>query len=560
MSRVVGFRLSAVGLLIGAPLAAQRIPPLPDSSGWGVHVLALARAPDSSIWVGTYGQGIFVLRPGASAWERIRSSDDTTAHAISWDFVHAFAFGSKGEIWYGTVGNGWGLTTDGGKTWRNWELRDLGPEWQYVTPNGIVARGDTVYVGTADGIKVTGDDGTTWAVITDSAGATTARDSVVGRIANQYILAMARGQDGSLWVSNLREFANTTDGGRSWQANPRPPCRPPQHLCPIRAIIAGPRMLLVATGQDVVGRGEDPQSWQPLGGISMDDSIALRTILAPLEHRAFAPGSRDLAQGRVEHFRHTWFRRPISLDDQPLIDQTYRFGSTMGGNFQPHQGVEFNNPNGTPVHAIGDGEVVWAGPAERGALTVAIHHSRRLMADGQQRFLFSVYYHNSRLLVSVGQRVKAGHVIAQVGNTGRATNDHLHLEVHAAPTDSVRYIVDPEVRYPPFNTNPELWIDPLPGTGLMAGQVWDTNGHPVQQARIYGLVKPQPQETPFSFIETYGPRNHADPIYHEHFAISDVPPGEYVLGVEIEGKRVYRRVRVERRKLTWVEFRPDARR
>jgi len=112
------------------------------------------------------------------------------------------------------------------------------------------------------------------------------------------------------------------------------------------------------------------------------------------------------------------------------------------------------------------------------------------------------------------------------------------------------------VRYPPYNTNPELWIEPLPGTGIVAGQVWDSAGQPVQRTRIYGLVKAEPQETPFSFVETYGPRNHSDPIYQEHFAISDVPPGEYVLGVEIGGKRVFRRVKVEAGKLTWVEFRP----
>src|SRR5512147_3339138 len=96
----IGYRLAVIGLMFGAPLAAQRIAPLPDSSGWGVHVLALARAPDSSIWVGTYGQGIFVLRKDGSQWEQIRSSSDTAAHSISWDFVHAFAFGSQGEIWY----------------------------------------------------------------------------------------------------------------------------------------------------------------------------------------------------------------------------------------------------------------------------------------------------------------------------------------------------------------------------------------------------------------------------------------------------------------------------
>src|SRR5439155_10406280 len=176
--------------------------------------------------------------------------------------------------------------------------------------------------------------------------------------------------------------------------------------------------------------------------------------------------------------RHTWFRRPIALTDQSYIDQTYRFGSTMGGNFQPHQGVEFNNPDGTPVHAIGDGVVVYSGPAEAGANTIAIRHDRKLRTDNRELFVFSVYYHNTRLLKRVGERVRAGDTIALVGNTGRATNDHLHLEVHAAPTTDSSKIVHPDVRYPPFNTNPELWIEPLPGTGLVAGQAWDSKGQP----------------------------------------------------------------------------------
>jgi hypothetical protein len=517
-------------------LLALQVPELPDSSGWGVHVLAIARAPDSAIWVGTYGEGIFVLRPGRGtgdggrAWERIRSSDDTAAHSISWDFVHAFGFGPRGQVWYGTVGNGWGLSTDGGKTWKNWEFRQLGPEWQYVAPNGIVTRGDTTYIATADGIKLTWDDGQTWRVITDSIGATTAKDSVWGRLGNQYVLALLVREGGGLQVITPGPSMLSEDGGRTWRSG-------------------GHGLVL-----------ENP---------------AQRAVLASFRRRlcnepwgcAILPRGGSTAAGPVARGgppRHTWFRRPIALTDQPYIDQTYRFGSTMGGNFQPHQGVEFNNGDGTPVHAIGDGVVVHAGPAEQGALTVAIRHDRRLsVTPGRAMprggyYLFSVYYHNSKLLVHVGDRVKGGDIISLVGNTGRATNDHLHLEVHASPFDSTRLIVDPAVRYPPYNTNPELWIEPLPGTGIVAGQVWDSAGKPVPQARIYGLVKPEPQETPFSFIETYGPRNHPDPVYQEHFAISDVPSGEYVLGVEIGGKRVFRRVKVEARKVTWVEFRPDA--
>jgi hypothetical protein len=487
-------------VVLASPLAGQI--PLPDSTGWGVHVLALRRAPDSSLWAGTYGQGIFVWRNGASSWEHIHVSRDTAAHSISFDFVHAFGFGPKGQIWYGTIGNGWGLSIDGGKTWRNWEFSQLGPEWQYVAPDAIVTRGDTTYIGTADGIKLTFDDGATWHEITDSAQAPRVKN-LRGYTRNQYVVWL-QARPESLMVTHLRGTEISGDGGRTFV----------------------------------------PRRWGEGFWLRNRSWFKLGTPTGPVAKPA-AP-------------RHTWFKRPIALNDQPHIDQTYRYGSTMGGFFQQHQGVEFNNPDGTPVHAIGDGVVVWAGPAERGALTVAIKHSRRLAAGGRQSFVYSVYYHNSKLVTEVGKTVKVGDVIALVGNTGRATNDHLHLEVHAVPVDSVGLVVDPEVRYPPYTTNPELWIEPLAGTGTVAGQVWDSQSKPVLQARIYGLAKPEPRETPFSFIETYGERGHPSPAYGDHFAIGDVPAGDYTLGVEIEGQRVFRRIRVAAGQLTWVEFRPDA--
>src|SRR5439155_1561145 len=386
--------------------------------------------------------GIFVLRQGAGSWEQIKHSSDTTGRTISFDFVHAFGFGPNGEIWYGTVGNGWGLSTDGGKTWTNWEFKQLGPEWQYVAPNGIVTRGDTVYVGTADGIRLSWDRGTTWAEITDSGGDVTASHPW-GRLRSPYVLALARGADGSVLAGHLRGLARSTDGGRTWTEYPAPvQCPPPGAGCVNR-------LRALAPGVYAAGR--------PTGVATcrIDQRLTLVGVTYQERPDTDAHGTR-----------HTWFARPIALTDQPYIDQTYRYGSTMGGSFQEHQGVEFNNPNGTPVRAIGDGVVVFAGPAERGANTIAIRHDRKLKG----LFIFSTYYHNARLLVSVGQRVKAGDVIALVGNTGRATNDHLHLEIHAAPVDSVPLIVDPNERYPKYTVNPELWIRPLPGTGIVAGR------------------------------------------------------------------------------------------
>jgi murein DD-endopeptidase MepM/ murein hydrolase activator NlpD len=527
--RLVFFRLArsaapvlALMLLTVPALWSQGLPALPDSAGWGVHVLAVSRDPAGTIWVGTYGQGIFRLPPGATAWDRIRH--DTTASSISWDFVHAFGFGPRGQVWYGTVGNGWGLSRDGGATWTNWTFSQLGPEWQYVAPDGIVTRGDTTWVGAADGILVTVDDGAHWTALVDTTGplARGPADSAAAVLGNEYVRRIGADRR-SILVTTLKGNLRLAAGPEGWVTQP------------VVTAAFVPRNRILLNGH--------PWRGTPCGLRLLSDTL-------PCMRRALREG----AAPRVP--RTTWFRRPIDRADNAYIDQTYRYGSTMGGNFQQHQGVEFNNPDGTPVLAIGAGRVVYAGAAERGALTVAIRHDTTVTGPRGPLRVFSVYYHNSMIRARLGQRVAAGEVIAYVGNTGRATNDHLHLEVHAAPTDDVQLVVDSLERFPPYTTNPELWIEPLPNTGLLAGQVFDAAGAAVPQARIYGLVKPEPAETPFSYAETYGDKAHPHPLYGEHFAVSDVPPGTYVIGTEIGGKRVQRRVTIEAGKLTWVVFRP----
>lgn len=601
--------------LAATPAAAQapHLPPLPDSTGWGVHILSLARAPDGAIWAGTYGDGIYIYRPGAEEWEHLAS--DTTDRSISWDFVHAFAFGPNRTVWYGTVGNGWGLSRDGGRTWRNWQFRDLGPKWQYVAPNGIVVDDGVTSIATADGIRYTSDFGNTWNEVTDSG---------PGALQSRYVLAVAPARGAGLWVATLRGAGQWRPGGLYQRMDTSPV---PVLGARIRAIFMvdkpGAVVPVVLGGERCAGglrpkRRQVRAEWQCMTVMVRDappEGRAVRAfagcdgvlcaaatssgafilarqgveIRGPHTARArdvYAvltppPGEVGdtlfgtacgflgaqppacLAQGDTvgvrapETPRHIWLGRPIALADQPFIDQTYRYGSTMGGNFQQHQGVEFNDPTGTSVLAAASGVVVHAGPAEQGALAVAIRHDSTLQVPGEPRprRIYTTYFHNSRVLVRAGQRVQRGQPIALAGSTGRATNDHIHFEVHVAPTDSVHVIIGDE-RYPPYTMNPELWIEPLPGTGIVAGQVWDGQGQPVRQARIYGLVKPEPQETPFSFAETYGTRSRGTPTYQEHFAVSDVPPGEYVVGVTIEGRKVFRRILVEAGKLTWVEFRP----
>jgi len=516
--------LAAVALSLGSSrLAAQTAPPpLPDSTGWGVHVLTAARDPQGGLWVGSYGAGIYRLPSGATTWESIRH--DSTETSISMDFVQAIAFGPRGQIWYGTVGNGWGLSLDGGHTWRNWTFTQLGPEWQYVIPDGIVTRGDTTVIGTADGLQITTDDGATWTAIDDSIGgaARGPADTALALLRNEYVRRLAAVRLG--WnVTTLRgnqQLRHTTTG---WQA------------VPIGAASFPPANTVLLGRQQYRGT--------PCGLRPASDTLP-----------CFRSGGRPAEPPREP--LTAWFHRPIARTDNPFIDQTYRYGSTMGGFFQQHQGVEFNNPDGTPVMAGLGGKVVFAGRAEAGALTLTIRHDTTVTAGGRRYRLFSTYYHNTSLAVKLGQRVRTGQVIARVGNTGRATNDHLHFELSASPTDSLAAVVDSLQRFPPYTTNPELWLEPLPGTGIVAGQVFDAAGAPVLQARIYGILKRDPIETPFSYAETYGEKGHAHPLYGEHFAVSDVPAGSYVIGAEVGGKKLYRRIEVEPGKLTWVVFRP----
>jgi murein DD-endopeptidase MepM/ murein hydrolase activator NlpD len=104
---------------------------------------------------------------------------------------------------------------------------------------------------------------------------------------------------------------------------------------------------------------------------------------------------------------------------------------------RPHEGIDLAAPNGTPVFAAADGTVAYAGNGIRGyGNIVVLRHGNGLM---------TVYAHNSVVLASRGQSVRAGDRIALVGQSGRATGPHLHFEVRVGEIPRNPLAMLPEV-------------------------------------------------------------------------------------------------------------------
>ena len=95
-------------------------------------------------------------------------------------------------------------------------------------------------------------------------------------------------------------------------------------------------------------------------------------------------------------------------------------GRTMGGRAENHSGLDMSAPSGTPIYATGPGIVTKSGWGTGYGQYVEINHGNGYITR---------YAHASRLIARVGDQVKAGEHIANVGCTGRCTGPHLHYEV-----------------------------------------------------------------------------------------------------------------------------------
>lgn len=223
---------------------------------------------------------------------------------------------------------------------------------------------------------------------------------------------------------------------------------------------------------------------------------------------------------------HFYFTRPISADLADSLVSSYRYGGVFFAPDQPHTGVDFKVDEGTPVLAAASGQVIWVGygllygyedESDPYGLAVAIEHD--FGYDNQR--LYTLYAHLSETTAVKGQRVEVGEQIGLSGDTGFTTAPHLHFEVRLGNNNFYR------------TYNPELWLVPAQGFGVLVGKVTNNIGELLIDHEVHLRNVETDQEY---YIETYGHdlTINPDPYFDENFVVSDLPAGDYEITITFE--------------------------
>jgi murein DD-endopeptidase MepM/ murein hydrolase activator NlpD len=160
----------------------------------------------------------------------------------------------------------------------------------------------------------------------------------------------------------------------------------------------------------------------------------------------------------------------------------------------------------------------------------------------QGRRLQTVYAHLKRIDVLSGQSVEMGDPLGLIGQTGMTTGPHLHFEIRLE-----------EGNY--YTTrNPELWLAPPQGWGVLTGKVLNGYGYRLQYQKV--IVKSSDTGSLWS-VRSYGTATivKSDDHYNENMVLSDLPAGIYQVIIDYFGTRYTQEVTINPGRVSFFTFR-----
>lgn len=212
-----------------------------------------------------------------------------------------------------------------------------------------------------------------------------------------------------------------------------------------------PAPTVTFAGKPVLRIKEDGQRWIAIVGLPLSTAPGTAEVLVNGQPQRFTvnpkhyreqritlknqeqvtPNPRNLARIERELAEQTAAYQQFSprqpsnlLFDRPVNGPlSSPFGLRRFFNNQernPHSGLDFAVPQGTPVKSPAAGRVILVGDYFFNGQTVFVDHGQGLI---------SMFCHLSKIHVRVGQELARGEVLGQVGATGRATGPHLHWNV-----------------------------------------------------------------------------------------------------------------------------------
>ena len=150
--------------------------------------------------------------------------------------------------------------------------------------------------------------------------------------------------------------------------------------------------------------------------VSLDQATAttIPTTVTPTRNEAGSVRADNLA------------RTPSIWPVTGVVTSTFGWRtSPFEGDKELHSGIDIAVHLGAPVVATADGKVVQSGPSGGYGNLVQLDHGNGIA---------TLYGHNSRLAVQVGETVKKGQVISYAGSTGKSTGPHVHYEIRKNDT------------------------------------------------------------------------------------------------------------------------------